>query len=218
MKMSKLKRQAEILSKECGLTHSKALELASRLNGFKDLHQAQKGTSGETRLLGPSDWKKDAKGGLDKAYIDSGSHDFPELEGFVRIKGEDWEWFLHQDGVQVNVGQANSIEAACTFVDKVALDTIRQASVSDQLEPETEMAKEAIEGLAFPKMKVFASRFPDQGVCGGGMVVVADNYELAKELLRKDLAQDQDQDWHEEILEALEELGPASNAVYSFFT
>lgn len=40
--ISKLKRQAEILSKECGLSHSKALNLASKLNGFKDYHQAQK--------------------------------------------------------------------------------------------------------------------------------------------------------------------------------
>ena len=37
--LKKLKRQAEILSQETGLTHTKSLELASRLNGFKNYHQ-----------------------------------------------------------------------------------------------------------------------------------------------------------------------------------
>lgn len=43
--IKKLKRQAEILSKECDLSHSAALNLASKLNGFKDYHQAQKENS-----------------------------------------------------------------------------------------------------------------------------------------------------------------------------
>jgi len=52
MKMSKLKRQAGILSKECGLSHTKALELASKLNGFKNYHQAQKETDDTDSPLG----------------------------------------------------------------------------------------------------------------------------------------------------------------------
>lgn len=50
------------------------------------------------------------------------------------------------------------------------------------------------------------------------MIVVAEDFEQAKELLRKKLAEDEEQDWHEEVLDALREEGPAINAVYSFFT
>jgi ABC-type proline/glycine betaine transport system ATPase subunit len=39
--IERLKRQAEIISKECGKSHAEALELASRLNGFKHFHEAQ---------------------------------------------------------------------------------------------------------------------------------------------------------------------------------
>lgn len=54
--LANIKRQAEIISKETGLAHSKALELAARLNRFKNYHQAteaakQSGVEGDFRLF-----------------------------------------------------------------------------------------------------------------------------------------------------------------------
>jgi hypothetical protein len=38
---AEFKRQAQIISKEFDIPHSRALEVASKLNGFKNYHQAQ---------------------------------------------------------------------------------------------------------------------------------------------------------------------------------
>jgi len=72
------------------------------------------------------------------------------------------------------------------------------------------------------QLKIFTSRFPDQGECGGGMIVIAKDLKEAKKKLKKQFKEDNDGDkwdWQEECFKTLEEAGVVGeDDVISFFT
>ena len=51
------------------------------------------------------------------------------------------------------------------------------------------------------QLKIFTSRFPDQGECGGGMIVIAKDLKEAKKKLKEQFKEDNDGDeWDWQVL------------------
>ena len=68
-------------------------------------------------------------------------------------------------------------------------------------------------------MNIYTARFPDQGMCGGGMIVLANSLNEAKKKLRDQFKEDCEEDWHSECINSLEQAGfGEEDDVISFFT